>query len=459
MTIESSDLTAANKQYITEPARQTSVVFEADLCVVGGSCTGVFAAVRAARLGLKVAIIEAHTLFGGMAVAAQVNVWNSTLDAFHDRQIIGGLTLEVVDRLRKRGAVREIPPGQRNQFYFNSAELAAELDELIVEHKIRPFLCTRMVAAMRTGNCVEAVIIEDKTGRRAIRAHQFIDASGDGDLIRRAGFATYQRDQLQPANLQALIHGFDELKGDYVRSSIRNRADEFDYPRHNSAPWLMNWPGAPGIYNAFGARLNNVDASDADALSVTLMEARRLHRALLDMIKAESGGQQLNVVAWAHTLGVRETWHAHCLHQLTADELLQGEKFSDAIANGTYPIDVHSPEDTYLRYLDGREEIVKTDGSQHWGRWRDESTFTPPCYHIPYRALVPLDAENVLAAGRVLDADRDAFGGVRVMVNMNQTGEAAGVASALALKNKVNTANVNIQLLRDELARGGSIVL
>lgn len=445
--------------FITEPARQTPVIDEADLCVVGGSCTGVFAAVRAARLGLKVAVIEQNTLFGGMAVAAQVNAWNSTLDAYHENRIIGGLTIEVMERLRTRGAVHEVAPGTRNQFFFNSAELAVELDELIVEHKIRPFLSTRVVAAVRDGNRIDAVIIEDKTGRRAIRAHQFIDASGDGDLIRRAGFSAYQRDKLQPANLQALIHGFDELKGDYVHSSIRNHADEFNYPRDNSTPWLIDWPGAPGIYNAFGARLNNVDASDADDLSATLIEARRLHRALLDMIKAESGGQQLNVVAWAHALGVRETWHAHCLHQLTADELLRGEKFPDAIANGTYPIDVHSPEGTYLRYLDGREEIVQKDGSQHWGRWRDESTFTPPCYHISYRSLVPREAENVLVAGRVLDADRDAFGGVRVMVNMNQTGEAAGVASALALKNEVNTANVDIQLLRDELARGGSIVL
>jgi hypothetical protein len=444
---------------ITEPARQTPIVDEADLCIVGGSCTGVFAAVRAARLGLKVAVIEAHTLFGGMAVAAQVNVWNSTLDAHHKNRIIGGLTLEVVERLRTRGALHEVPPGTRNQFFFNSAELAVELDELIVEHKIRPFLSTRVVAAVCEGDRVKVVIIEDKSGRRAIRARQFIDASGDGDLIRHAGFAAYQRDKLQPANLQALIHGFAEMQGDYLRQSIRERAEEFDYPRENSTPWLMPWPGAPEIRNAFGARLNGVDASNADDLTNTLIEARRLHRALLDMIKAESGGQQLNVVAWAHALGVRETWHARCLHQLAGDELLRGENFPDAIANGTYPIDVHSPEGTFLCYLDGREEIISADGTKKWGRWRDESTPTPRCYHIPYRSLVPQQAENVLVAGRVLDADRDAFGGVRVMVNMNQTGEAAGVAAAIALKENCNVAEVQPGVLRATLAEGGSVVL
>lgn len=445
--------------FITEPERQTPIVFEADLCVAGGSCTGVFAAVRAARLGLKVALIEQHTIFGGMAAAAQVNVWNSTLDAYHENPVIGGLTIEVVDRLRTRGAIQEVPPGKRNQFYFNSAELCAELDQLVTEHGIRPFLSTRLVAAQREGNRVTGVIIEDKSGRRAIRARHFIDASGDGDLVRHAGFAAYRRERLQPVNLQALIYGFDEMKGDWVNTGIRDRADEFGYPRDNSAPWMMTWPGVPHISNVFGPRMNGVDASNADDLSLALMEGRRMHRALLDIVKAQSGGEQLNLVAWAHALGVRETWHARCLHELTTDELLWGKTFPDSIANGTYPVDVHAAEGTYLRYLDGREEIVHRNSKATWGFWRDKDLPTPRCYHVPYRSLVPREAENLLVAGRVLDADRDAFGGVRVMVNMNQTGEAAGVAAALALKHGVGVAEVDAQELRAELARGGSIVI
>jgi hypothetical protein len=444
---------------IIEPQRETPVVFEADLCVVGGSCTGVFAAVRAARLGLKVAIIELNSLFGGMAAAAQVNVWNSTLDAYFEKPIIGGLTIEVVERLKKRGAVQELESGQRNQFIFNSAELSVELDELVVENGVRPFLNTRVVGVQREGNRIQAVIIEDKSGRRAIRSRQFIDASGDGDLLHHAQFALYERDKLQPVNLQALIYGFDEMKGDYVRTGIQNRAEEFNFPRDNSSPWLLAWPGGPHIYNVFGARLNDVDASDADDLSATLIEARRIHRALLDIVHAESEGHRLNIVSWAHALGVRETWHAHCLHQLSGDELMQGTEFPDAIANGTYPVDIHSAEGTLLRYLDGTEEIVSRDGKRHFGRWRDESLPTPRCYHVPYRSLVPREAENVLVAGRVLDADREAFGGVRVMVNMNQTGEAAGVASAIACQDNVHVAKVDTEKLREQLAHGGSIII
>ena len=102
---------------------------------------------------------------------------------------------------------------------------------------------------------------------------------------------------------------------------------------------------------------------------------------------------------------------------------------------------------------------MRPDSGVEWGRWRDESIATPRCYYVPYRSLVPRDATNVLVAGRVLDADRDAFGGVRVMVNMNQTGEAAGVASALALRADVEVGEVDTGTLRESLAAGGSIMI
>lgn len=49
---------------VIETERNIPVIYEVDLCVVVGSCTGVFAAVRPARLGLRVAIIEKQNSFG-----------------------------------------------------------------------------------------------------------------------------------------------------------------------------------------------------------------------------------------------------------------------------------------------------------------------------------------------------------------------------------------------------------
>ncbi len=444
---------------IHESARATPVCHEADLCVIGGSCTGVFAAVRAARLGLSVALVEQNTLLGGMATAAQVNEWHSVNDTSGTRRIIGGLTLEIVERLRHRGILQEIAPVHRGQFRFNSAELAVELDDLVRTHRIRVFLAARCVAASRVGSRITSAIIEDRSGRRAITAPLFIDASGDGDLLRHAGFVAEKPAVLQPVNLQAIVAGFDALPSLPEWSDLQLLLAAHDYPEANSRPWHFPVPGAPALRNLFGARLNGVDAGDADAYTAALFEGRRLHRAYLDIVRTRAACAPLPVVAWAHALGVRETRHAHCHHRLTGDEILHGRVFADSIAQGTYPVDIHSVGGTVLRYLDGYEERLSRHGTTTRHRWQPDDAPVPACYHIPYRSLLPLEADNLLVAGRLLDADREAFGGVRVMVNMNQTGEAAGVAAALALRASSGFPAVPPATLRAALNTGGSLLL
>ncbi|MBN8218451.1 MAG: FAD-dependent oxidoreductase [Spirochaetes bacterium] len=445
------------------PAERIPIAHECDLCVIGGSCTGIFAAVRAARLGARVAVVELQSQFGGMATTAQVNAWHSIEDVGRTRQIIGGLLVEVVARLRKRGAIRDITPVHRDQFNFNSAELAVELDALVTEHGIRPFLCARFTAPVMEGGHIVAAVIEDKGGRRAIKAAQFIDASGDGDLLRRAGFEAVRHDALQPVSYQSQAIGIDawhrKNPGVNLWEEIRPLAEAHGFPGSN--PWLGVVPGAPSVHNIFGARLNGVDASDPEELTRALMEGRRIARAFLDMIRERFGesASEVALLSVAQALGVRETWHAVCHHRLTQDELLGGARFHDAIAYGTYPVDIHHPGGTSLLYLDGREEVVSPLGGGAWKRWKPEGEPTAPYFQLPYRCLVPKGSQNLLVAGRLVDADRGAYGALRVQVNTNQMGEAAGVAATLALEGRKGVGEVDPTALRNLLAKGGSIML
>lgn len=449
----------AEMKSIYEPARETPVVGEFDLCVIGGSCTGIFAAVRAARLGLKVAVVEKSILLGGTATAAMVNEWHSLTDT-GDRQIIGGLTAEVLDGLSRRGLVTEVRrEGRGICRTFNSAEMALDLDRLALDHGVRLFLQASCVAAVRETDRVTAAIIEDKSGRRAIAARFFIDASGDGDLLRQAGFGAWKDEVLQPVTYLMLAAGFgrvEEETGRGIWEQVRHRAADFDYPEANATPWINRFPAPGDVCTIFGPRQNGCDASDADQLASAVLEGRRSLRALLDLVRQELS-PDVAAISLAHALGIRETWHARCLHRLQVGELLGGNVFPDTIAAGTYPVDVHSPEGTVLRFLDGREQVVGRDGRVAWRRWRSESAEHPCCYHLPYRSLVPEGAGNLLVAGRLIDADREAFGGVRVMVNMNQTGEAAGVAAFLALREGCRAADVPVDRLRRTLAEGGSL--
>ncbi len=446
--------------FIHEPARETPVAGQFDLCVIGGSCTGVFAAIRAARLGLTVALVEQNILFGGVATLALVNEWHA-LDDAGGSPMIGGLTKEVLDHLQRRGMVMESErEGRGICRTFNSAELALALDRLVVEHGIRVFLRASCVGAVLEDSRVRAAIIEDKSGRRAISARFFIDASGDGDLLRSAGFGAWKSETLQPVNYQMIAAGLGRIveeTGREIWEQVKHRARDFGYPEVNAVPWINRYPVKTDLRTVYGPRLNGYDAADADQLTSAAIEGRRCLGALLDMVREELGAE-VSAVSLAQALGVRETWHARCLHQVRADELLGGVVFPDSIAQGRYPVDVHSPSGTVLRFLDGREQVIAPDGRMLWRRWREETSENPRCYHIPYRSLVPVGAENLLIAGRLIDADPAAFGGIRVMVNMNQTGEAAGTAAFLALRQECAAGAVPPDLLRRILIEGGSLL-
>jgi hypothetical protein len=211
-----------------------------------------------------------------------------------------------------------------------------------------------------------------------------------------------------------------------------------------------------------GTRVHGADCSDADQLTRAEIEGRRQVRAMCDILRQHyPGGEAVGVATLPARIGIRESRHAQCLHTLTEAEVLGGQRFPDAIANGTYRVDIHYPDRPGLvfRYLDGTEEYVVPGRPTQRGRWREKTADNPTFYQIPYASLVPRGAQNVLVAGRLLDADRGAFGAVRVMVNCNQMGQAAGTAAYLALRDGLDVAQVSPEKLRACLKSQGAVIL
>lgn len=449
---------------ISEPARDLPIADDCDLVVVGGSCTGVFAAVAAARLGLRVCLVEQFNQFGGTATASLVCVWHALWNTTGTRQIIGGLTAEVVDRLRRAGTLLEHERTDPSwQFCFSPAELAVELDGLVLEHRIRPFLHARVAGVVRDGGTVRAVVIEDKSGRRAIAARAVVDASGDADVLRRGGGAVQRHAMLQPPTTAAIVAGLDGVQA--ARPGFSLGRDLYD-PADPAAMrrgfcWSAPFAGcSQDLGLVFGTRVHDVDASDADDLTRAEIEGRRQVRQIISLVRAKVPGAPVSLVALPARIGIRESVHAECLHQLSEREVLEGRRFPDAIANGSYRVDVHPQggDGIVFRYLDGRESVNR-DGRWTEGRWRPMQAEDPTFYQIPYRSLVPRGFDNVLVAGRCLDADPGAFGAVRVMVNCNQLGEAAGTAAALALRRGIAMGQVDPAELRSTLAAQGATVI
>ena len=202
--------------------------------------------------------------------------------------------------------------------------------------------------------------------------------------------------------------------------------------------------------------------AEAAGLTRAEIEGRRQVRAIGDIINRHVDKAKVVLHSLPARIGIRETRHVRCQYQLTGADVLHGRPFPDAIANGSYRVDIHHTDKPGItfRYLDGHETYLRPGHPHEEGRWRPVTDTNPTFYQIPYRSIVPQGPfGNVLAAGRFIDADEEAHAAIRVMVNMNQTGEAAGTAAYLALKHGISARDLDPELLRRTLADGGSLML
>jgi len=442
---------------LIEPSKKIPVIEECDICIIGGSCTGVFAAVRAARLGAKVAIIEKMNSFGGVATQGFVNIWHSLYNTEFDTQIIAGLTSETIERLKKRDAVSEIQSHNAG-FLLNTEELKIELDELVMEQKtILPFFHTYYTAAYLEDGNLKAVIIENKDGRQAIQAKVFIDASGDGDLVKHLGIPFAVDHHLQAPTTCAKIK---DLCPDNVDFKETIKAHYKDFGLEKDFGWSGEIPNCDDIRMYAETHVFYTNAADAGQLTKAEIEGRRQIRAIMDIFRKYAPSGKMSLLGLASSIGIRETRRFEGEYQLMEKDVLAGKSFDDNIANGSYRVDIHNPINGgfLFKYLDGRQEKFSFDGLEK-GRWRPETETNPTYYHIPYRTMINRKVDNLIFAGRMLSADKGAFGAVRVMVNLNQLGEAAGVAAYLSLDSNCSVCDIDIKKLQRLLIDGGSIIL
>jgi hypothetical protein len=417
----------AGTAVIREQPRDIPVVQTCDVCVLGGSCTGVFAAVRAAQLGARVALVEKQSAFGGVATMALVNMWHK-LVSHKGEPIIGGLTKLMIDRLGEVGGVGKRGSGN---FAINTQELKIELDRLVLQHEVTPYLHTFYASPLMDGNRVKAVFIENKNGRQAIVADVYVDATGDGELAKDVGLPFEIREGLQPPTTCAHVSG---LPHGALGLALEHR-EEFGLAADHG--WSAEVPGSNGVQMAAFLHVFNTNAADGAQLTAGEMEGRRKVRAYMDAARKYGGEKCSPCLLNLGGLGIRETRSFRANYALTGDDVLSCRRFPDAIANGTYPVDVHDPKT-------GKFHFTQVKGD---------------FYQIPLSSLVSDEAPNVVLAGRSVSADRTAFGGIRVMVNLNQTGEAAGVTAATAAESKTAVAKVPADAVRKRLADLGAIVV
>ena len=444
---------------VFRPAREIPVICEADVCVVGGGCTGVFAAVRAARLGARVVLVERGGAFGGVATGGLVNIWHSLLSTDHREQVIAGLTDEVQKTLLRDGTAERLDTDAAG-IRFNPSRLAVAFDRLLREAGVKLMLHTLYTGISRDGDRIDAVFVENKDGCGAIRAGFFIDASGDGDVARDLHLPSYRHPAMQPPSSCFLLQNVPG-KPFSIGELIREHGAEFGLD--DDWGWSGPIPGLPSVSFRADNHIFGVDCSKAEELTLAELEGRRKAAAFSDLLKkyADPGYE---LAALCQCIGIRDTVHYETEHRITERELLTGVRFPHTVLKGTYRIDVHHQQDNGItfKYLDGRTETVYgKDTRVVLGNWREEEgiTGTPATfYSAPWEMLVQGLCPNFIAAGRMLHGEESAFGALRVMVNLNQLGEAAGVGGVLALSENVSIRKLDGERVCAALRRGGSAV-
>lgn len=441
---------------ILEPARQIPVCWEGDICVLGGSCTGLFAAVRAARLGARVCVVEKQNCFGGMATAGLINIWHSLYDFDDQERVIAGLTLEVLERLAAQGQV-EATRARATANRFNPVALIRQLDLLAQENGVHALLHTQYAGMLRQGDAIDCVFVQNKDGRSAIRAKIYIDATGDGDLMRDVGCERYMHPRMQPPSTCFLLQG--NTSGELISWLISQHGAEFGLD--DDWGWFGHVPGLPGISFRADNHVFGFDLSRAEDLTQAEFEGRRRAYAFEALLKRYAS-KDYGIVNMCSSIGIRETAHYATRYQANEKDLLEGARFADAILNGTYCVDIHHNHDNGITFkqLDGSMRTVYgKDTNVVEGNWRRDAGLDDNYsryYQVPFSLLVQEICPNLIPAGRMIHADSGSFGALRVMVNTNQLGEAAGVAAYIAVEQNLPIQSVDGVAVRRLLAKGGS---
>lgn len=384
-----------------------------DVIVAGGGVAGVAAAVSARRLGRSVLLIEKTVGLGGLATTGLINLFVPMCNG-RGVQIIKGMAEELLrlsvkygyDTVPKEWKNGEPGLGKTNVRYvtrFSAPIFTLALTEFVVNEGVDLLFDTIITEPIMDGKVCRGVVTENKTGCRVYGAKFVIDATGDADLLYRAGVPTVQGKN---------FHSYFTMGADI--DSCREAAEKRD------------------ISKLYGYKFNGGDAS-------LYGDNHPKGKPLRDGTTAED---------------ITEYFienHIECLEKLKKSE--RGERTIVTLPT--------MPQFRTTRHIDGDYTLKEEDAYKHF-----DDSIAAICdfdrrdylYEVPLRTMLRAEYPNLITAGRSVAAEGHAWDILRVIPPAILTGQAAGVVSAMAADGGCAAADVNIAALQAELERGGVMI-
>ena len=417
-----------------------------DVVVCGGGPAGFIAAIAAARKGASVALVEQYGFLGGMATTSYVAPLS--VFTYKGRKVIGGIPWEFIERLEELGGgLIEKPLGN---VAFDPELYKLLCQRMVLEAGVKLYLHSYLSGCVCGDGRISQVIIENKSGSQALEAAVFIDCTGDADLAYMAGVPMQDKSgrPLQPMSSYFILNGVDtdspmvreamhhNKQGENcyclpMRKKMLELQEELDIPDFGG-PWYCTTLHDGCV--AVNVTRVSADACDAEQLSAAECSLREdCFRMAGIFRKLFPEFRNCYVASVAVNGGVRETRNIKGMHVISAQEYLNAFHYEDSISRGAHPIDIHASK--------GASQSV---------------TFLEEPAYVPYRALIAEGFPNLLVAGRCLSADRVAFASLRVQASCMGSGQAAGVAAALASASGVAVQDVDVPSLVAELKNMGA---
>jgi FAD-dependent oxidoreductase family protein len=444
------------KKTITEPAREIPVLMEADVVVVGGGTTGPVAAIAAARRGRKVVLIERFGSLGGILTLG--------LNTKPSGALVGGLPLEIWNLARSAGGAGAdymalTKTGDVKIASPTDPEIMKMLlTRLCVEAGVQILFETFVSNPVLEGRAVKGVVVENKSGRQFVGAKVVIDCSADADMAAKANAPFVMgggeaKPTMQPVSMYFTMSNVDIKRlAEWARTSddiparaIPKTDEGLDYNLWLTGfnKTMQQWQRdtgirlqrdnitlktAGGLMYVNGTRVLGTNVFSPVEFTQAIVECYRQIEAVARCLRERVPGfEQARIGQVSPILGVRETRHIKGEYTLTGPDSLGGVRFEDSIAADASALDIHDP------------------------KGGDVDFQSLPPYEIPYRCLLPLEVEQLLVAGRCISADHAAHARSRNMPACMATGQAAGVAAAIAIEEGTTVRQVPIAKVQSAL--------
>lgn len=439
---------------IIEPSRKTEIFGSFDVVILGGGPAGIAAAVAAARAGAQTLLVERYGFLGGMGTAAGVTNFCGLHANVHgeSRRVVHGAADDLLRGIDRLGGLKRPHRvfGRIDAQAYDTAAYKIAADALLLEAGAGIlFHALGAGVVMESEREIGALLVETKSGRRAVRGHVFIDASGDGDLAAWAG-ASYEvgdeagalmypstmfriNDVDRQAAAARAWEAIPALLAEAERATGRRlpRKTPIVRPQPHEIEWRVN---LTQVANPDGSAVNGADAVQ---LSRGEIEGRRQIADAFDLLRTYVPAfANAYLIDIAPQLGIRETRRIMGDYILTEADVLDCASFPDTIGVNGWPVEDHVAGDVRFK----------------WQKAPESRGFN----HLPFRMLLPRGIDNLLVAGRCASMTHGGQSAARVSGACFAMGEAAGVAAAMAASRKRRCRDIEVPVLQRRLEENGA---